>query len=162
MLGHLGFSYIGLIFLLMLFIPNMIWTRKKPQGYIPDNENKVLLFLERIGQALTTVCVLTFDDFNLHGWSNWSWWLIAAFMLMTMYELWWVRYFRSERKLSDFYSSFLGVPLAGSTLPVISFFLLGIYGRVIWLLIAATILGIGHIGIHIQHSKESDAQVLNR
>lgn len=154
MLGHLGFAYIGLIFLLMLFIPNMIWTRKKPQGYIPDNENKVLLFLERIGQALTTVCVLIFDDFNLHGWSNWSWWLIAAFMLMTMYELWWVRYFRSERKLSDFYSSFLGVPLAGSTLPVISFFLLGIYGRVIWLLIAVMILGIGHIGIHMQHRKD--------
>lgn len=162
MLGHLGFSYIGLIFLLMLFIPNMIWTRKKPQGYMPENENKVLLFLERIGQALTTVCVLIFDDFNLHGWSNWSWWLIAAFILMTMYELWWVRYFRSEQKLSDFYSSFLGVPLAGSTLPVISFFLLGIYGRVIWLLIATTILGIGHIGIHMQHSKELDAQALNR
>ena len=154
MLGHLGFSYIGLIFLLMLFIPNMIWTRKKPQGYISENENKVLLILERIGQVLTTICTLIFNDFNLHGWSNWSWWLIAAFMLMTMYELWWVRYFRSEQKLSDFYSSFLCVPLAGSTLPVISFFLLGIYGRVIWLLIATTILGIGHIGIHIQHSKE--------
>ena len=162
MLGHLGFSYIGLIFLLMLFIPNMIWTRKKPQGYMPENENKVLLFFERIGQALTTVCVLIFDDFNLHGWSNWSWWLIAAFMLMTMYELWWVRYFRSERKLSDFYSSFFGVPLAGSTLPVISFFLIGIYGRVIWLLIAVMILGIGHIGIHMQHRKELDAQALSQ
>ena len=154
MLGHLGFSYIGLIFLLLLFIPNMIWTRKKPQGYVPENENKVLLILERIGQVLTTIFALIFNDFNLHGWSNWSWWLIAAFILMTMYELWWVRYFCSERKLSDFYSSFLGIPLAGSTLPVISFFLLGIYGRVIWLLIAATILGFGHIGIHIQHSKE--------
>ena len=154
MSGHLGFSYIGLIFLLLLFIPNMIWTRKKPQGYIPENENKLLLIFERIGQVLTTIFVLIFNDFNLHGWSNWSWWLIAAFVLMTMYELWWVRYFRSERKLSDFYCSFLGVPLAGATLPVISFFLLGIYGRVIWLLIATTILGIGHIGIHIQHSKE--------
>ena len=123
MLGHLGFSYIGLIFLLLLFIPNIIWTRKKPQGYIPENENKVLLILERIGQALSTVFVLIFNDSNLHGWSNWTWWLIAAFMLMTMYELWWVRYFRSEQKLSDFYSSFLGVPLAGSTLPVIYFFL---------------------------------------
>ena len=162
MLEHLGFSYIGLIFLLMLFIPNMIWTRKKPQGYMPENENKVLLFFERIGQALTTVCVLIFDDFNLHGWSNWSWWLIAAFILMTMYELWWVRYFRSERKLSDFYSSFLGIPLAGSTLPVISFFLIGIYGRVIWLLIAVMILGIGHIGIHMQHRKELDAQALSQ
>ena len=24
-MGHLGFSYIGLIFLLMLFIPNILW-----------------------------------------------------------------------------------------------------------------------------------------
>ena len=73
---------------------------------------------------------------------------------MVMYELWWIRYFRSKRKLSDFYSSFLGVPLAGATLPVISFFLLGIYGKVIWLIVAVLILGVGHIGIHIQHSKE--------
>lgn len=154
MTGHFGFSYIGLIFLLLLFFPNIIWTRKKSQGYTSENENKVLLIFERAGEFLTTICVLIFDDFNLHGWSNWIWWLIAAFMLMIMYELWWIRYFRSERKLSDFYSSFLGVPLAGATLPVISFFLLGVYGKNIWLLGAVIILGIGHIGIHIQHSKE--------
>ena len=151
MLGHFGFSYIGLVFLLMLFIPNMIWTGKKPQGYISENENKLLLIFERIGQVLTTISVLIFSDFNLHGWSAWSWWLVAAFILMIMYELWWVRYFRSERMLSDFYSSFLGIPLAGAALPVIAFFMLGIYGKVVCMLIAAFILGIGHIGIHIQH-----------
>ncbi len=154
MTGHFGFSYVGLLFLLLLFIPNTIWTGKKPQGYTSENENKIFLIFEKIGEVLTTACALIFDDFNIHGWSNWTWWLIAALMLMTMYELWWIRYFRSERKLSDFYSSFLGVPLAGATLPVIAFFLLGIYGKVIWLAIAAIILGIGHIGIHIQHSKE--------
>lgn len=74
--------------------------------------------------------------------------------LMLLYELWWVRYFRSARKLTDFYSSFLGVPVAGATLPVAAFFLLGIYGKVIWMLIAASILGVGHIGIHMQHQKE--------
>ena len=58
MLGHLGFSYIGLVFLLMLFIPNMIWTGKKPQGYIPENENNLLLIFERIGQVLTTISAL--------------------------------------------------------------------------------------------------------
>lgn len=71
-----------------------------------------------------------------------------------MYELWWVRYFRSERKLIDFYSSFFGVSLAGATLPVIAIFFLTIYGRVVWMLMAAIILGIGHIGIHMQHRKE--------
>lgn len=154
MIGHFGFSYIGLIFLLLLFIPNIIWMRKKPQGYTSKKENRVFLIFERTGEVSTTICTLIFDDFNLHSWSNWTWWLIAAFLLMVMYELWWIRYFQSEQKLSDFYSSFLGVPLAGATLPVISFFLLGIYGKVIWLIVASVILGVGHIGIHIQHGKE--------
>lgn len=154
MTGRFGFSYVGFIFLLLLFVPNIIWTRKKPQGYVSENENKIFLTFERVGEFLTTICVLVFDDFNLHGWSNWTWWFIAAFALMIMYELWWIRYFRSERKLSDFYSSFLRVPLAGATLPVSAFLLLGIYGKNVWLLGAAIILGIGHIGIHMQHSKE--------
>lgn len=153
-MGHFGFSYIGLIFLLLLFIPNLIWAGKKPQGYTSEYENRVLQCFERAGQCLATVCVLIFDDFNFHGWTAWTWWLIAAFGLMALYECWWIRYFRSERKQSDFYRSFLGIPLAGATLPVVAFFLLGIYGKVIWLLIAAVVLGIGHIGIHIQHRKE--------
>ena len=31
---HFGFSYIGLIFLLMLFIPNFFWTKNKPKDRI--------------------------------------------------------------------------------------------------------------------------------
>lgn len=154
MYGHFGFSYIGLIFMFMLIIPNLIWTKKQPQGYSAKNENKFLAVLERGGEMLTTCCALLFSDFNLRGWSKWSLWLAAAFALMVMYEIWWVRYFKSERKLADFYSSFLGVPVAGATLPVIAFFLLAIYGKVIWMLIASIILGIGHIGIHLQHRKE--------
>lgn len=153
MFGNLGFSYIGLLFLLMLFIPNIIWTKKKPQRYTSEKENKILLLFERLGEVLTCCCLLVFSDFNIHEWTLWSLWLIAAFILMIMYEAWWVRYFRSERKLSDFYSSFLGIPLAGATLPVIAFFILGIYGKVVCMLIATLILGIGHIGIHIQHKK---------
>ena len=154
MTGHIGFSYIGVIFLIMLFVPNMLWTRKMPEGYTAENENKILQLFERIGEVLTCCCALLFSDFNWHKWSIWSWWLIAAVILMIMYELWWVRYFRSERKLTDFYSSFLIIPLAGATLPVFAFFLLGIYGKVVWMLISTVILGIGHIGIHIKHSKE--------
>lgn len=151
MFGNFGFSYIGLLFLLMLFIPNIMWSKRKPQGYTSENENKILLFFERLGEVLTCCCSLVFSDFNLHKWTLWSLWLITAFLFMIMYEAWWVRYFRSERRLSDFYSSFSGIPLAGATLPVIAFFMLGIYGKVGCMLIAAFILGIGHIGIHIQH-----------
>ncbi|MDD6290413.1 MAG: hypothetical protein PUA77_01290 [Lachnospiraceae bacterium] len=133
---------------------DLIWTNKQPQGYSAKNENKLLVGLERVGEVLTTCCGLIFSDFNLQGVSIWSMWLAAAFALMVMYEIWWVRYFKSERKLADFYSSFLGVPVAGATLPVAAFFLLGIYGKVIWMIIASSVLGIGHIGIHLQHRKE--------
>lgn len=154
MTGHIGFSYVGLIFMLMLIIPNLFWTKNQPQGYSSKNENKILGGFERVGEVLATCCALCFSDFNLHKWSGWTWWLIAAAALMIMYEIWWIRYFRSEKTLADFYSSLLGIPVAGATLPVIAFFLLGVYGKVIWMMIASVILGIGHIGIHLQHRKE--------
>lgn len=154
MSGHIGFSYIGFAFLLMLIIPNLIWTKNQPKGYTSENENKILRYFERVGEILTSCCALIFSDFNLHKWSRWSLWLIVAVIMMLLYEIWWIRYFGSERKLTDFYSSIWGIPLAGATLPVIAFLALGIYGKVIWLILAVVILGIGHIGIHFQHYRE--------
>ncbi|HWQ51157.1 MAG TPA: hypothetical protein VN369_05065 [Terriglobales bacterium] len=147
----------GFIFLLMLTIPNLIWTRHQPEDYDFQRENKVLLLFERVGQALVTCTALIFSDFNLRPWSLWSLWLVAAAVLMLMYEGWWVRYFKSQKTMADFYSSFCGVPVAGATLPVAAFFLLGIYGKVVWLMSSVVILGIGHIGIHLQHRRELTA-----
>jgi hypothetical protein len=153
-MGHLGFSYVGFIFLLMLTIPNLIWTKHQPKGYSSQNENKVLLVFEKVGQVCVTCTALIFSDLNMHDWSLWSLWLIVAAVLMILYECWWIRYFKSAKTLKDFYSGFFGVPVAGATLPVVAFFFLGVYGKVIWLMISVIILGIGHIGIHLQHLKE--------
>ena len=153
-MGQLGFSYVGLIFLLMLTIPNLIWTKHQPKGYDAQNESKVLLAFERIGQVCVTCTVLIFRNFNINSLSTRSLWLAGAFLVMLLYECWWVRYFRSEKRMEDFYSSFLGIPVAGATLPVIAFLMLGIYGKIPLLIISVVILGIGHIGIHLQHLKE--------
>ncbi len=153
-MGHFGFSYVGLIFLLMLTVPNLIWTKHQPEGYDPSNENRVLLVFERVGQVCVFATALIFSDYNFNGFSVWTVWLIAAVILMILYECWWIRYFKSEKKLKDFYSSFFGVPVAGATLPVAAFFLLGVYGKVIWLMVSVVILGIGHISIHLRHKRE--------
>lgn len=153
-MGQLGFSYVGFIYLLMLTIPNLIWTKNQPQGYSPQNENKVLLMFERVGQILVTCFSLIFTDLNVRQFTSWSIWFIVSFLLMLVYEFWWIRYFKSEKTLQDFYSSFLGIPFPGAILPVVAFFLLSIYGKVYLLSIAVIILGIGHIGIHFQHSRE--------
>ncbi len=153
MLGHFGFSYIGLIYMLMLEIPNIIWARRKPIGYDPSGENKILLIFERIGQVLCTASILIFADYNPRSLEPWSVWFFISAALMILYETYWFRYFRSKQTVKDFYRPLFGIPAPGATLPVSAFLLLGIYGKVIWLILSSVILGVGHIGIHLQHIK---------
>lgn len=123
---NIGFSYIGLIFLLMLVIPNIIWSEAKPKNYeaYAKNENKVLLVFERVGEILVTCIALIFTDFNITEWSVSSLLLIIAFILMVLYEIYWIKYFKSDRTMQDMYSSLIGIPVAGATLPVFAFLLL--------------------------------------
>jgi hypothetical protein len=153
MLGHLGFSYVGLIYLLMLFIPNIIWSKNQPIDYSNTKENKILLSLERVGQVCCTCSLLIFSDFNITTFSVWSLWLIVSFLLMILYEIFWIRYFTNEHTEENFYRNLYGIPVPGASLPVMAFLFLGIYGKVIWLIASAIIIGIGHLGIHIKHLK---------
>lgn len=160
----LGFCATGFLFLLMLFVPNIIWARKaKPDGYDESarKENKLLLILERVGEVLVSTSLVIFTAINpkvmfLEG-LHFEWKLIiwmTAFALMVLYECYWIKYFRSSKTLKDFYMSFAGFPVAGATLPVIACLLLGIYSGNVIVIGAAVILGIGHIGIHVMHRKE--------
>lgn len=155
---HFGFSYVGLVFLLMLFIPNAFWAKYPPKNYekYAKNENKILRALERIGEVAVTALVLVFEDFNVRL-TPWLSWLIAAFALMVLYEIFWIRYFRSERTMRDFYGSLLGVPVPGATLPVVAVLLLAVYGKNPFLFAAGIVLGVGHIGIHLAHRNEIEA-----
>ena len=124
--GHFGFSYIGLIYMLMLEIPNIIWARNKPSGYSPRGENRILLIFERAGQVLCTASILLFNDYNPRSFEPWVIWFFASVLLMCLYELFWIRYFRSEKTVNDFYRSLFGIPAPGAALPVAAFFLLGV------------------------------------
>ena len=156
MFGHIGFSYIGLLYMVFIEIPNIMWARRKPAGYDPSGENKVLLVFERIGQVLCTAAILFFSDYNPRQLEPWIIWFFISAALMVLYEIYWIRYYRSKQTINDFYRSLFGIPAPGAALPVIAFLLLGIYGRVIWLIISSIVLGIGHIGIHMQHIKSID------
>lgn len=153
---NFGFSYVGLIYLAMLFIPNLFWVKYKPKDYDKyiKNENRILKIFENIGQVLVSCIVLVFKDFNIILGSMWIIWLILSFVCMLLYEMNWIKYFKSEKTMRDFYSSMMGIPVAGAALPCIAFFLLGIYGKNIPLIVAVIILSVGHIGIHMNHKKE--------
>lgn len=151
---HFGFSYVGAIYLIGLFVPNLFWSKQQPESYSSESENRFLQTLERIGQVCVSCGAIIFSDFNIRLDSLWCLWLAASAFCMILYEIYWIRNFKSPKTLADFYSSLLGIPVAGAVLPVASFFLLGIYGKNPWMLLSVLILGIGHIGIHLEHRKK--------
>lgn len=153
---NFGFSYVGLIFLSMLFVPNFFWTKNKPEDYekYARKENVVLLIFERAGEVATSCLVLIFSDFNVQGVDPRLFWLIGAAALMILYEVYWIRYFKSEKTMKDFYKSLFLIPVPGATLPVASVLLIAVYGRNPFLFAAGIILGVGHIGIHLVHKKQ--------
>ncbi len=149
---NFGFSYVGLLYLLMLFIPNVIWTKYKPEGYekYAKKENKILLVFERIGQLLVCINLLIFSNFNIRN-TPWVIWLIISFVFMILYEFYWTRSFKSKHTLQNSYNDSFTFSLAGVTLPIWAFIFLAIYGTNAFLLISTIILGIGYIGIHINN-----------
>ena len=161
-----GFCVSGLVFLLMLMLPNMIWAaKKKPEGYeeAAAREDRRLLALERVGEIGVSACLLVFPAFNpcirslpgggfYIGLHVFFW--VLAFALMILYECFWIRYFKSPGTMKDFYRSYAGFPLAGATLPVIAALLLGVYAGNLVMITSAAVLGVGHIGIHRQHQRE--------
>ena len=151
-----GVSIVGMVFLLMLFIPNIIWSKNLPDGYEESakHENKLLLTLERAGEGLVSTLVLIDRRTDRFSLSPRIGYLVLALVLMILYELYWRKYFLSAHKLSDMYSDYCGFPLAGASLPVFAVFLIGIYACNVFIIVSAVILGIGHIGIHLMHKKE--------
>lgn len=65
-MGEVGFSFVGVAFLLALFIPNILWAAvARPADFDPSGESRVLRWFERIGQAATVVAAVLFADTNL-------------------------------------------------------------------------------------------------
>ena len=81
---------------------------------------------------------------------------VMAFVLMILYECYWIKYLRGPKTMKAMYSSFAGYPVAGATLPVVALLLLGLYSLNIILIVCSVILGIGHIGIHVMHRRSVD------
>ena len=145
------FSCSVLVFLSMMIVPNLLWTKVRTKGYVQmeQQESRVIVALERIGQVAMSACAL-FENKPPRSWL----WLVVVFGCMGLYELYWTRYFRSHHTLQDFYRDLGMIPIPGAVLPVAAGFSLAVYGRNPFLLGATMIFGIGHVGIHWRHRQE--------
>ncbi len=152
---EVGFSYVGLIWLLLLYVPNIIYLKNKPAGIEKlGAEDRVLRVLEMTGQVGITMIAPISKNLNPTGISPWTLWLLASAACMALYEVFWARYFRGEKTLESFYAPLFGIPVPGAVLPVAGLGLLAVFGKTPQLMLFVIALGIGHIKIHLRHKKE--------
>lgn len=143
-----GFCISGLVILLMLFVPKLLWGRK-PEAPI-RKEKRFLRTLGCIGQVGIAACLLLFTDFDpcikhLAGGVYFNmrifFWVLAL-VAMILYVCHWVS---GRGKCAS--ASFAGFPVARATLPTIAMVLLGIYSGNGAMLAFAALYGIGQIGM---------------
>lgn len=91
LMPQFGSSYMGALFLALLLVPNLLWTKNRPGDYDPKGENKALQALERVGQVLVAALCLCKADLDLRPWTAQSGRLVAAGVFMVFYEGFWRR-----------------------------------------------------------------------
>lgn len=154
MMERFGFSWLGVAFVVALFVPNIVWARRRPRSADPQwGQSTVMLSLERLGQVLICAAAITCAKLQLGPWRAASQLVVAAAIFMLAYEVWWFRYFKAHRGDPGFYTGFQYIPMSGASLSLASFLLLGIFAQDLLLIASVGILAIGRAGVDQEHRK---------
>lgn len=137
----------GLIFIVVIMIPNIIFAMKCKDGFANKWKNKFVEMIEQIGRY----GCFGFMIINIPGtWFGWwsdevfAVYLIVNVILVILYCVIWIICFK---KNSIFRA------LALSIIPFILFLFSGIMSRSVLLIIAATIFAPSHITISYKNAK---------
>lgn len=137
-------NWAGVIFVLMLLLPNMLYLLKgAPQA---PCKNKALEIVEQIGRYGCMFLMVLGPAIRNVGYVSLSGLIVYLFgnlALILAYWICWLFYFRQERK---------GLALALALLPVGLFLLSGFACHDYLLAILALIFGVSHVCITLQRS----------
>lgn len=150
-----GFSWLGVAFVVTLFVPDIVWARNRPGGPEPQATSSMALGLERLGQILVCAALITCEPLQIGAFDPASWLVVGAAALMAAYEVWWAKYFRKHRNEPGFFGGSLYIPIGGALLSITSLLLLGIYARDLLSIAAVAVLGIGRVAVDQEHRKQA-------
>ena len=135
-----GFSYMGFLFLFFLMAPSFYWANLPGYSQYRSHKKWVFAALDRAGLTAMFPITLIFKNYDYQGMDLYLIFLILAWLFMILYYVHWIRCCRHHCTPIS-----LGkLPL--TLLPVLSMLFLSIYGRSLWLFLAAAVYGIGHVG----------------
>lgn len=138
------FNYYGLIAIILIMLPNIIYFAKKKN--VVQNENKsFLLVLEQIGRYGCMGFMVFNIPYTYYGfWFNHGLlvYLIVGGVILLLYELGWI--LKDDKKI--FKALWLSI------IPFILFLFCGICIRSILLITCSIIFGVSHITISYQNA----------
>ncbi len=140
-------NFYGLVFMLVIMIPNIIFTIRNKDGFQNHWENKPIEVLEQIGRiGCFGLMVLIFPGcgFGFSSDESFALYLIVNVVLLAAYCLIWIICFKRN-------SIFRALAL--SLIPSVIFLASGILSRYIPLIVAAVIFAPCHITISYKNAK---------
>jgi len=136
------FSILGTILAAVLLAPSLLFAVLPPQDKPAATPAvpALLVGVERAGQAACLVA-LVFSGTAVGQ----DLFLILTLAAIAAYYCVWLRYFLGGRSFALAFGPLWSVPVPLAILPVLAFLFAGLWSGSIWLLLAALLLGIGHI-----------------
>ena len=141
------FNVFGLVFIVVIMIPNIVFAVRCKDGFENKWNNKVIEIIEQIGRF----SCLGFMIFNVPGtwfgwWSNeaFSIYLIIDSLLIALYCAIWVVFWKKNNVFRA---------LALSIIPSVIFLFSGVMSRSILLIIATILFAPTHILISYKNAK---------
>lgn len=142
---------LGGIITLLVLLPNLLAVFFPPSTRLADDSQpnrsrlQIMTVVERIGQAGSFVIPFFYRVTLTSSIQA----IALAIMVgaLALYYAGWVRYLVQGRAEVLFYRSLLGIPLPMAIMPVIYFLAASALLGSVWLLLAAVLLGVGHITV---------------
>lgn len=142
---------LGGIITLLVLLPNLLAMFFPPSTRLADDPQpnrsrlQIMTVVERIGQAGSFVIPFFYRVTLTSSIQA----IALAIMVgaLALYYAGWVRYLVQGRAEVLFYRSLLGIPLPMAIMPVIYFLAASALLGSVWLLLAAVLLGVGHITV---------------
>ncbi len=140
----MGFSLIGTLIAIAIFIPNLLIVKFPPNNAPKDSKDAGIIFtaLERIGQVgCIVILVISRENFKT---STINIWAVLMVICILMYYFLWIRYVTKGKEYKLLWDSLYFIPIPMAFFPVGAFLFAAILGKSIWLGILVIFLGIGH------------------
>ncbi|MBN1318226.1 MAG: hypothetical protein JXA42_22285 [Anaerolineales bacterium] len=142
---------LGGIITLFVLLPNLLavffppTTRLTGDPQPNDTRLQIMTVIERIGQVGSFVIPFFYQLTIVSVMDAVA--LVIMIGTLALYYAGWIRYIVLGRSEELFYRSLLGFPLPMAVMPVIYFLSASVLLSSVWLMLAALMLGVGHISV---------------